>query len=398
MQSTRYVFSRLVKACQSIHAKRLLSLRVAVDSLAVGQRLTVTGLGRSLRSRAKVKHDIKRMDRLVGNKKLFAECELMYRVVADWVIGSVTRPLIIVDWTELTWNRTFHLLRAAVPVGGRAITIYEEVHPTNALGNDRVHRRFLGNLAKILADSCKPILVTDAGFRGPWFQAVEAQGWDWVGRVRNRTLVREVKKTAWDRAKSLYSKASRNPKALGRFEIAKSNPRDCFLYLVRAKKRGRVRKTTRGTRSKANASVKIARREREPWLLASSLPNSAGMAKEVVRFYRQRMQIEESFRDMKNQRCGFSLRDSRTQNAARLAILMLINTLAHLALWITGLAGQARSLHYELQANTVRSHNVLSTFFVGCQLVLHHVQFYEREIVQAFRKLNIAAHASGAPC
>ena len=29
-------------------------------------------------------------------------------------------------------------------------------------------------------------MVTDAGFRGPWFRDVEARGWDWVGRIRNR--------------------------------------------------------------------------------------------------------------------------------------------------------------------------------------------------------------------
>lgn len=28
--------------------------------------------------------------------------------------------------------------------------------------------------------------MTDAAFRGPWLKAVEAQGWDWVGRIRNK--------------------------------------------------------------------------------------------------------------------------------------------------------------------------------------------------------------------
>lgn len=31
------------------------------------------------------------------------------------------------------------------------------------------------------------LLVTDAGFRGPRFRAVEAMGWHWLGRLRNRT-------------------------------------------------------------------------------------------------------------------------------------------------------------------------------------------------------------------
>ena len=29
----------------------------------------------------------------------------------------------------------------------------------------------------MLPECCKPILITDAGFRGPWFRAVEAMGY-----------------------------------------------------------------------------------------------------------------------------------------------------------------------------------------------------------------------------
>ena len=38
----------------------------------------------------------------------------------------------------------------------------------------------------VLPEGCRPIVVTDAGFRGPWFRDVEALGWDWVGRIRKR--------------------------------------------------------------------------------------------------------------------------------------------------------------------------------------------------------------------
>jgi hypothetical protein len=207
--------------------------------------------------------------------------------------------------------------------------------------------------------------------------------------------VREADASLWVHCKSLYLKAKTQPKALGAFALAKSNPVHCFLYLVCSKKRGRVNKTTRGSRSKANRSLKAAAREREPWLLASSLPNSGAMAKKVVRFYRQRMQIEESFRDMKNGRSGFSLRDSRTNSLKRLAILMLINTLAQFAVWLIGRAGQTRLLHHALQANTVRERSVLSTFFVGCQLVHHKQRFYKSQIAAALQQLNAAVAASG---
>jgi len=396
MQATRYVFKLLSTACQSIHSKRLETLLVAVESLARGRRLTLTGLGRSLKSKAKVKHNIKRMDRLLGNEKLFAESESLYGALAQMLMNGEHRPVIIVDWSEVAWNQKFHLLRAAIQVGGRAMTVYEEVHPMSDHTSRRVHRHFLKKLATIVGDSCKPILVTDAGFRAPWFRAVEELGWDWVGRIRNTTLVCEADGSSWVHCKSLYSKANRRPTGLGAFVVTKSNPVHCFLYLVQSKKRGRVKKTTRGTRSKANQSLKVAAREREPWLIASSLPNSGATAKKVVRIYRQRMQIEESFRDMKNTRSGFSLRDSRTNTAKRLTILMLINTLAQFVVWLIGRAGQSRQLHQELQANTVRNKSVLSTFFIGCQLVQHKVRFYKHQIADALHELNDAVAASGA--
>lgn len=390
MQATRYVFRLLSTACQCIHSKRLESLRAAVESLTRGRRLTLTGLGRGLKSDAKVKHNIKRVDRLLRNEKLFAERDSVYVALAKFILNGVRRPLLIVDWTELAWNQKFHLLRAAVPVGGRAITIYEEVHPRSGYASRRVHRRFLQKLAAIVGDSCKPILITDAGFRAPWFQAIEELGWDWVGRIRNTTLVCEVDTASWVRCKTLYSKANRHARALGTFTLTRSNPIQCFLYLVKSKKRGRVRKTTRGTRSKAHRSLKAATRGREPWLLASSLPDTAGMAKKIVNFYRQRMQIEESFRDMKNTRSGFSLRQSRTNDKRRLAILMLINTLSQLVVWLTGQAGVSRNLHRDLQANTIRNKTVLSTFFVGCELIRQKATFYKKEIAGALRALTAA--------
>ncbi|WP_258000221.1 transposase, partial [Xanthomonas oryzae] len=45
-------------------------------------------------------------------------------------------------------------------------------------------------LRALIPDDVRPILVTDAGFRTPWFRAVSAMGWDWVGRLRGRTQVK----------------------------------------------------------------------------------------------------------------------------------------------------------------------------------------------------------------
>ncbi|MGD4910011.1 transposase, partial [Xanthomonas citri pv. citri] len=51
-------------------------------------------------------------------------------------------------------------------------------------------KRFLHQLRRMIPDDVRPILVTDAGFRTPWFRAVSAMGWEWVGRLRGRTQVK----------------------------------------------------------------------------------------------------------------------------------------------------------------------------------------------------------------
>lgn len=58
------------------------------------------------------------------------------------------------------------------------------------------------------------------------------------------------------------------------------------------------------------------------------------------------MQIKQNFRDLKNQRWGFGLRDSKTINMQRLEILLLISNIATMVLWLLGIAAETKKLHY----------------------------------------------------
>ena len=85
--------------------------------------------------------------------------------------------------------------------------------------------------------------------------------------------------------------------------------------------------------------------------------------------YGLRMQIEETFRDLKCHRWGFGLRYARSNTAERLEILLLLGTLATLVAWLVGIAGRTLQWNWQLQANTERKRQVLSTFFIGRQLL-----------------------------
>ncbi len=90
-------------------------------------------------------------------------------------------------------------------------------------------------LRALIPDDVRPILVTDAGFRTPWFRAVSAMGWDWVGRLRGRTQVKpqDVPDDAaqWIDSRRLHALASNRARELPPMQANRSDPLDCRLVL-----------------------------------------------------------------------------------------------------------------------------------------------------------------------
>ena len=102
-------------------------------------------------------------------------------------------------------------------------------------------------------------------------------------------------------------------------------------------------------------------------MLFTSLDPETTPAKQVVSYYRRRMQIEESFRDLKNTRNGLSLRHCRSFSIERLNVALLLSSIATLGLWVMGVACQQSNRVRDFQANTVRHRAVLSNFTIGWQ-------------------------------
>lgn len=369
MHASRLLHRWLTDTCPWMHATRREILKTVVVAAIRGTRLTVTGLGRSMRSEAKEKHCIKRADRLLSNVNLQAQCFDVYQAQALCILGAVQRPVVIVDWSNLDASQTLFLLRASTPVGGRSLTLYEEIHPLGGKEKPKVHQAFLKRLQEALPSGCRPIVVTDAGFRTPWFKQVEQFGWDWVGRIRHRHMLNFAHQGQWVTCKSLYKQATGRPRALGKARVTRNNPIECSLVLHRARPKGRVKSTRFGQRAQSRRSEKNAAREREPWLLATSLTTGSKLAKRVVELYATRMQIEESFRDIKSARYGLSLEYSGTRRPGRLQVLLLIGSLAMMLLWLLGRATELTNQHRQYQANTIRHRAVLSTVFLGLQVI-----------------------------
>ena len=368
MHATKVSHKILDNACAWMHASRRNALHANVVSAIDSRRLSVTGLGRGIESSAMEKHNIKRADRLIGNRHLSAEREDVYLCFSHLLLGSTQRPVILVDWSDLDQYQHHYLLRASVAVDGRSLTLFEEVHGLDSKEKPATHRRFIHRLKQLLPDNAHPIIVTDAGFRTPWFRLIEAQGWDWVGRIRNRHLVRNNKKEPWFRSNELYEQATTTPKYLGTFELTRNNPLNCHFVLYKGKQKGRSKITACGNRASSSQSEQCAKRGREPWLLATSLPATSKLAKKVVQIYSSRMQIEEAFRDLKSVRFGIGFELNLSRSIERLQNLLLVAMIATFVLWLLGAMARQSNQHYCYQANTVRNRQVLSVIYLGLRV------------------------------
>lgn len=334
----------LVGSCSSVvHAVRVMAVTALVEGIIRGGRLSPATIGRVLAGGALPKHGIKRVDRLLGNPKMVGDRLFFFLAIAHRLLRGCARPVILVDWTQAGGQHV--ALVAAVPIGGRALPIYIEVHPLKKLGNATVEERFLRALKAIVPTECRSVIVSDAGFKGPFFQAVLDQGWDFLGRVRGTTkAISSVGETI--SKEQFYARASTTPIEIGSFGLFVKQQIPCRLVLVRKRRRpGRKRPPPA---CKEEREMRLA--ALDPWLLATSM--SDGDAASVVGIYARRMQIEETFRDTKNHRFGWSLGDVRLSTPQRTAVLLTLAALAFLVVTLIGMAAERRGAHRAYQANT----------------------------------------------
>lgn len=386
----RQVLSRWLEQRTVVgHAMRAAALVRVLQALVLGSKATLSQLGRGRAGTAQVKHHIKAVDRLLGNAHLHRECREIYRAIAGTMLSGVASPVLTVDWSdfECGGGRRWAMLKAAVPVGGRAVVVYSRVFAFGRYNSPGAHREFLQGLKLVLPEHCKPILITDAGFRGPWFRAVEALGWHWVGRIRNKIKYLNEQTGRWCFTDSLYKLATPVTRYVGNVVLSRRHGYSFGLYLVRAHALARGgRRPSNNRRPNAKMYRKL---HRAPWLLATSLKHEPGIERRIKQLYGTRMQIEETLRDNKSHRFGFGLRYARSRSAQRLQVLLLLVALATLVFWLVGLAGRAQDLARRLQANTVRHRLVLSTPFVGRILILRRLaNFTQATIEQSLSDLR----------
>lgn len=365
-----------------MHAKRRACFWRAVEGLLKGQRLWLTALGRSLAGQCSDKHRIKAADRLVGNAALQGSVLLFYAALTKLLLRGIRRPIVLVDWTGA--DPGFAILSATLCFRGRALTLFSRTFPKNRKCSPLAEREFLEAMIAVVPVGCRPILVTDAGFLTKWFDTILEFGWDFVGRVRGKRQLNLGR--TWMTLESVHALAGRHARDLGTALVARKNPN---MYRVvisgRRKLKGRKKIGRNGAPRRSTADRQRRSAAREPWILLTSLADPASV---VVEAYEMRMQIEETFRDFKSHRYGWSAEDIRSRDPKRIDVLLLIGAFASVAMHVVGLAAFKANLQRGFQANTEHRRRVFSTFFLAKLTLGRHPDLSPTLLEAAFRNLE----------
>lgn len=388
MRSIKILREKFAEGFDFLHVRRQDALWRGVEALMHGGRLWLTALGRDMRGSALEKHRIKAADRLLGNSAIHAALPKIYQALAVWLLRRMPRPVLLVDWTGCGPDQ--FLLRVGVPFGGRSILLHGVVVGRRKLATRSVHEKFLKTLAAILPAHCQPVIVSDAGFFHHWFAQVTALGWDFVGRVRGRYCVTVSGEKM--PIKKLYQRAGQHHRDLGAGEVG-ANRRDVRRLILSAKPKakGRRRKTRLGRRGRSSADKIHSRGAKEAWLLATSLTCAA---RKVVEIYATRMQIEESFRDLKSHRFGWAFCSARSKKPNRIQLLLMIAALASIALSMVGAAAEQRKLERQFQANTIRKRRVLSLITLGRRVIRTGLEIAVHELRAALAVVRAALESA----
>jgi hypothetical protein len=389
MPPSRILPHCLTEVFRNLHASTRPVILNALDALGAGGWLTLTEIARHWPGAERVAAPLKAVDRLLRSAPLTRDRDALYGAMGHWLLRT-SQPLIVVDWSDLKADGRFKLLRAGLVTRGRTLTLWEEVHPEQSAGAAAVESAFLGKLARLLPAGSRPIVLSDAGFRRPWYRAVCALGWDYVGRVRGTVQTHPGAAAAapvddWVTCTMLHELAlASRSRELGAYWLGRTHALHTRLVVHAATPKGRHAKTAKGQRRRDTTSEDAARSAKEPWVLATSLSIDDASAVRVAKLYARRMTIEQSFRDLKSGAFGAGFEHSLTRKGERLANLLVLFALVQFAAWLTGCCEEERGEGLRLGGRVTTKRRLHSVMRLGMEVLKRRAWWPPPAILRAF--------------
>jgi len=87
---------------------------------------------------------------LRSNHHLHQESLSINTVLTQQLIGLQRKPIILVDWSDSDLRQQHFLLRAAIVVEGRSLTVLEKTHPVHEKEKPTIHKQFMTRLKTTL--------------------------------------------------------------------------------------------------------------------------------------------------------------------------------------------------------------------------------------------------------
>lgn len=316
----------VVSVCENhLRKSQVKTLSILVAATLTAMRLSLAAIGRSLAAQrdSSAKHCIKQAWRFITNTRVEPTLvmpqvmsRLFRRVIKHHRKHSSRRPLLIsLDWTKV---RSFHTLMAAIVVKGRALPLCWQSYGDRVQGRSQnaLENTMLLNLRALLPD-VKFVLLADRGFRrASLVELCQQLKIEYLIRICDDVIV----------------KTSRWSGNLKHYPIRKGDSHGFANVQYRAD--GAVT-TNLIVRWKRGLPIKSD----GPWYLMTSLSIKGGRRRvhELTDLYALRFDIEELFRDTKNEHLGWCLGKTRVTKADRLDRLILITALAYVLLMAAGL-------------------------------------------------------------
>ena len=319
------------------------------------RRVSLADIGRSMRTDALCKHRIKRVWRFLRNRRVDV-VEGMRSLVGVAAKASGGRLIVAVDWVDV---RQYKVLRAAVPLRGRSVPVlfasYEKWNIFKS--QNRFEEGFFHLLKALVPARCEVVIVADAGFaRAELARTLQGLGLHYVIRTGGKVWFSCAGHTGNLSALPLR-RGSRKDLGFGEYRKHRPVRRRVVAYW--------------------------ASKNKEPWLLATDLEWGW---KRIVAAYSRRMMIEELFRDEKNIRYGWGLRQSRVSSSDRLNRLLLVLAFAYLWLLMLGIVCREEMSAAHWASGTSTRRRQTSAFVVG-RIMLDEVRFPLRLLLRRLANL-----------
>ena len=334
-------FLELLKDHITIRLSQLKTLHDGALALIKSGTIGIASIGRNIESNAREKHRIKRMDRFIGNQRL--DRKAIASGIFKLLCENKKRTYVCVDWTDAE-DKVNTFIEASIPTRSRSIIFWTRVQSKNwdrEGSMTRAEEEFLEELRQIIPEKTKVVILADRGFgKVNFFRKVEKLGFEYIVRVTMRNWIH-------------------SRKYIGLIEDIRIKPgfRKDFCEVIFTKEHQ--------WNCRLVGLFEIG--QKEPWFLAT---NTKYPFRSVINGYSRRFEIEETNRDIKNERNGLRLRGTKFSSTQRLERMLSLVSVAYALMVIAGDYGEKRGIHRRLMANTSRK-RTLALWRVGQYVILH---------------------------